>query len=85
MALVQGIIVALLVAASLILSAWWLMGVRQRVWVLDHLAGAGAPQGPLARLRRTLLARSQVGCQTCAANPSASARGSTEKSGAPRR
>ena len=81
----QSAIVIVLVAASLILSAWWLLGVRQRLWVLDHLTGAGATQGPLARLRRTLLARSQVGCQACAANPSASAPGSTEKSGALRR
>jgi hypothetical protein len=85
MVLAQGIIVAALVAASLILSAWWLMPVRQRLWVLDHLMSAGATHGPLARLRRTLLARSQVGCQACAANPSASAPGSTEKSGALRR
>ncbi len=85
MALVQDILVAALVAASLILSAWWLTPPRQRLWVLDHLTAAGATRGPLARLRRTLLGRAQLGCQACAANPSASAPGSTEKGAAPRR
>lgn len=85
MTLAQDIIVAALVAASLILSAWWLTPLRQRVWLLNHLTNAGTTHGPLARLRRTLLARSQVGCHACPANPSASAPGSTEKGAALRR
>jgi hypothetical protein len=84
-ALVQYLIVAALVVASLSLSAWWLTPLRQRLWLLDHLTRAGARQGALARLRRALLARAPVGCQACPANPSANARGSTEKGAALRR
>jgi len=83
--LLQDIIVASVVAASLILSAWWLTPLRQRLWVLNHLTAAGVTRGPLARLRRTLLGRAQLGCQACAANPSASVPGSTEKGAALRR
>ena len=82
MAVVQSVVVIVLVGASLILSAWWLTPARARLWVLDHLVRADATRGPLVRLRRTLLARAQVGCHACSANPSANARGSIEKGGA---
>ena len=85
MATLQSVIVGVLVAMSLLLSAWWLMSAPRRLWVLDHLLGANSARGPLARLRRTLLARAQIGCNACRANPSASARRSSEKGGALRR
>jgi hypothetical protein len=81
----QNVIVSVLVAASLILSAWWLTPARRRLWVLDHLVSADAARGPLVRLRRALLARAQLGCHACSANPTSSARHSTEKGGALRR
>ena len=85
MAALQSVIVGVLVAASLLLSAWWLLPAPRRLWVLDHLLGAHAARGPLARLRRALLARAQIGCNACRANPSASARRSSEKGGGLRR
>ena len=82
---VQSAIVIVLVAASLILSAWWLTPARRRLWVLDHLLRAYATRGPLVRLRRALLARAQIGCHACRANPSAGAPRSTETGAEPRR
>jgi hypothetical protein len=82
---VQSAIVIVLVAASLILSAWWLTPARRRLWVLDHLLRADATRGPLVRLRRALLARAQIGCHACRANPSAGAPRSTETGAEPRR
>jgi hypothetical protein len=79
MAALQSIIVIVLVAISLILSAWWLTPARRRLWVLDHLVSARATRGPLVRLRRALLARAQIGCHACSANPNASAAHSTGK------
>jgi len=85
MAVLQSVVVIVLVAASLILSCWWLTPARRRLWVLDHLVRADATRGPLVRLRRALLARAQLGCHACSANPSASARHSTEKGAGLRR
>ena len=86
MATLQMLIASVLVAVSLILSAWWLMPARQRLWVLDRVVSAEATRGPLVRLRRALLARAQIGCAACRANPSAAvAPRSTEKGAALRR
>jgi hypothetical protein len=85
MATLQSVVVIVLVSGSLILSAWWLTSARRRLWVLDHLVSDKATRGPLVRLRRALLARSQIGCHACRANPSASVQHSTEKAAAPRR
>jgi len=77
-AVLQSVVVIVLVAASLILSAWWLTPARARLWVLDRVVPANAKRGPLARLRRALLARQQVGgCGACRANPNAPAQHST--------
>ena len=85
MAALQSIIVIVLVSISLIPSAWWLTPARRRLWVLDHLVSAQATRGPLVRLRRALLARAQIGCHACSANPNASAAHSTGKGAEPRR
>jgi hypothetical protein len=85
MAALQIAVVSVLVAVSLVLSAWWLTPARRRLWVLDHLVSADATRGPLVRLRRALLARAQIGCAACRANPSAAAPHLTEKGAAPRR
>jgi hypothetical protein len=79
MAALQSAVVIVLVAASLILSAWWLTPARGRLWVLDHLVRADSTRGPLVRLRRALLGRAQIGCHACRANPSAGAPHSTGK------
>jgi hypothetical protein len=84
-AALQMAVVSVLVAVSLILSAWWLTPARGRLWVLDQLVSADATRGPLVRLRRALLARAQVGCGACRANPNAAAAHSTEKGAALRR
>jgi hypothetical protein len=77
-AALQSVVVIVLVAASLVLSLWWLTPARARLWVLDHLLPANATRGPLVRLRRALLARQQVGgCGACRANPNAIAQHST--------
>jgi hypothetical protein len=79
MAALQSAVVIVLVAASLILSAWWLTPARHRLWVLDHLVRADSKRGALVRLRRALLGRAQIGCNACRANPSAGAPHSTGK------
>ncbi|HSY08001.1 MAG TPA: hypothetical protein VK820_05650 [Steroidobacteraceae bacterium] len=84
-AILQTAVVIALVAASLILSGWWLTPARRRLWILDQLLPAEATRGPLVRLRRALLARSQIGCGACRANPNAAAPRSTEKGGGLRR
>ena len=85
MAALQSAIVVVLVAASVLLSLWWLTPARRRLWVLDRLVSPNATHGPLVRLRRTLLARSALGCNACKANPSADAQRSTQKAGGLRR
>jgi hypothetical protein len=83
---VQSAVVFVLVAASVLLSLWWLTPARRRLWVLDRLVSTNATRGPLVRLRRTLLARAVLGtCGACKANPSADARRSTQKADGPRR
>jgi hypothetical protein len=78
----QSVIVIVLVAGSITLSAWWLTPARRRLWVLNHLVSKDATRGPLVRLRQALLARSQIGgCGACKANPNAPAKHSTGKAG----
>jgi hypothetical protein len=82
----QSLIVIVLVAGSITLSAWWLTPARRRLWLLNHLVSKDAARGPLVRLRRTLLAQSQIGgCGACKANLNAPAKHSTGKgAGLPR-
>jgi hypothetical protein len=82
----QNTVVFVLVAASVLFSVWWLTPARRRLWILDHLVSPDATRGPLAALRRTLLAKSALGgCGACKANPNAGAQRSTEKAGGLRR
>jgi hypothetical protein len=81
----QTVIVIVLVAASLVLSCWWLTPARRRLWILDRLVPADATRGPLVRLRTALLARAQIGCGACRANPNGAAPHSTEKGAGLRR
>jgi hypothetical protein len=86
MALFQNVVVFVLVAASVLMSLWWLTPARRRLWVLDRLVRADATRGPLVRLRHSLLAKAALGgCGACKANPSAAAPRSTQKAGALRR
>ncbi|HEY5101982.1 MAG TPA: hypothetical protein VII70_04300 [Steroidobacteraceae bacterium] len=81
----QNAIVFVLVAASVLLSLWWLTPARRRLWIFDRLVSADATRGPLVALRRTLLAKAALGgCGACKANPSAGAPRS-EKTGGLRR
>jgi hypothetical protein len=82
----QNAIVFVLVAVSVLLSLWWLTPARRRLWLLDRLLSPNSTRGPLAALRRTLLAKTVLGgCGACKANPNAGAQRSTEKAGGPRR
>ena len=86
MAALQSIVVFVLVGSSVLLSLWWLTSARWRLWLLDRLASPNATRGPLAALRRSLLARSALGgCGACKANPSADAQRSTQKAAGLRR
>jgi cytochrome c553 len=82
----QSVIVIVVVAGSITLSAWWLTPARRRLWVLNHLVSQDATRGPLVRLRQALLAQSQIGgCGACKANPNAPAKHSIGKgAGLPR-
>jgi hypothetical protein len=82
----QTVIVIVLVAGSITLSAWWLTPAHRRLWLLNHLVRQDATRGPLVRLRQALLAQSQIGgCGACKANPNAPAKHSTGKAaGLPR-
>jgi hypothetical protein len=83
MLIVQWCVVALVVAVSAVYSVWRLLGVRQRLWLLEQLlpiarrANVGWP----ARLKVALQLQALKGCGSCAANVDAVP---TRKSGAPR-
>jgi hypothetical protein len=65
--LLQELVVALLVAACALFSAWRLMSVALRLRVLAALGRVPlfAQRAWLARLRRTTLARQSAACGGC--------------------
>ena len=69
--LLQDVLVAALVAASALFSAWRLMSLRARLRCLDALGALpGAHRvSALASLRARTLARLGAGCAGCAAHP----------------
>jgi hypothetical protein len=83
MLLVQWSIVALLVAVSAIYSLWRLLGVRQRLWLLEQLLPMAtlAHIGWPARLKAALQRQALTGCGSCGSNADAVP---TRRSGAPR-
>ena len=83
MLIAQWSVVIVVVAASTLYSVWRLLGVPQRLWLLDQLmplarlANVGWP----ARLKASLQIQALKGCGSCGANADAVP---TRRSGAPR-
>ncbi len=73
----------LLVGASAIYSLWRLLGVRQRLWLLDQLLPMAqlAHVGWPGRLKASLQMQALKGCGSCGSNADAAP---TQRSGAPR-
>ena len=80
----QWLVVVGVVAVSAVYSLWRLLGVRQRLWLLEQLvpvatrARIGWPQ----RLMASLQVQALKGCGSCGANADAAP---TRRSGAPHR
>ena len=83
MLIAQWSVVAVLVAASAIYSLWRLLGIRQRLWLLDQLLPVAqlTHVGWPARLKASLQLQALKGCGSCGANADAVR---TRRSGAPR-
>jgi hypothetical protein len=83
MLLLQWCVVVLVVAVSALYSVWRLLGVSQRLWLLQQLLPLArrAKVGWPARLQAALQLQALKGCGSCAANADAVP---TRKSGAPR-
>jgi len=73
MLILQWLIVALLVAVSALYSLWRLLGIRQRLWLIEALLPLAqrAHLGWPSRLRATLQSQALKGCGSCAANADA--------------
>jgi hypothetical protein len=80
--LVQWTVVALVVAVSALYSVWRLLGVKQRLWLLDQLMPVArlAHLGWPGKLKASLQTQALKGCGSCGANADAAP---TRKSGAP--
>ena len=80
---VQWTVVVLVVAGSAVYSLWRLLGVRQRLWLLDQLVPVAklAHVGWPERLKAALQMQALKGCGSCSANADAVP---TRRSGAPR-
>jgi hypothetical protein len=83
MLIAQWVLVALLVTISAIYSVWRLLGVRQRLWLLDQLLPLArlAHVGWPARLKAALQLQALKGCGSCGVKADAVP---TRRSGAPR-
>ncbi len=83
MLIAQWSVVIVVVAASTLYSVWRLLGVRQRLWLLDQLLPLArlAKVGWPARLKASLQLQALKGCGSCGANADAVP---TQRSGAPR-
>jgi hypothetical protein len=79
----QWIVVVLVVAVSAIYSLWRLLGVRQRLWLLDQLLPLATLThvGWPARMKAVLQLQALKGCGSCGANADAAP---TRRSGVPR-
>ena len=84
MLIAQWSVVALLVAASAIYSLWRLLGVRQRLWLLERMLPLARRThvGWPARLKTSLQVQAlKGGCGSCGSNAAAAP---TRSSGEPR-
>ncbi len=79
----QWSVVVLVVAVSAVYSVWRLLGVRQRLWLLDRVLPIArrAKVGWPARLQASLQSQALKGCGSCGSNADAVP---TRRSGAPR-
>ena len=84
MLIAQWTVVTVLVALSALYSLWRLLGVRQRLWLLDQLIPVAtlAHVGWPGRLKASLQMQAVKGCGSCGANADAVR---TRRSGAPHR
>ena len=80
----QWTVVVLVVAVSAVYSLWRLLGVRQRLWLLEQLIPVAtlAHVGWPGRLKAALQMQALKGCGSCGANAAAAP---IRKSGAPHR
>jgi hypothetical protein len=80
----QWTVVALVVGVSAVYSLWRLIGVRQRLWLLDQLVPLATRAHVVwpARLKAALQMQARKGCGSCGSNADAAP---TRRSGAPRR
>jgi hypothetical protein len=80
--LLQWTVVALVVAVSAVYSVWRLLGVKQRLWLLDQLMPVArlAHLGWPGKLKASLQTQALKGCGSCGANADAAP---IRKSGAP--
>ena len=80
----QWTLVVLVGAVSAVYSLWRLLGVRQRLWVLDRLLPVArlAHVGWPGRLKASLQMQALKACGSCGANADAAP---TRSSGAPHR
>jgi hypothetical protein len=83
MLILQWCVVALLVAVSAVYTLWRLLGVRQRLWLLDQLLPLAklAHVGWPGKVKSALQMQALKGCGSCGSNADAAL---TRKSGAPR-
>ena len=83
----QQVLVAVLVTACALFSAWRLLSARLRLRCLDALAALpGARTAPwLTAVRRRTLSRLGAGCGSCAQHSTPGAVSRNQTPGAPRR
>jgi hypothetical protein len=83
MLIAQWCVVAVLVVASAVYTTWRLLGVRQRLWLLEQLLPMAqrAHVGWPGKLKASLQMQALKGCGSCGSNADVAL---TRKSGAPR-
>jgi hypothetical protein len=81
---VQWTVVVLVVAVSAVYSLWRLLGVRQRLWLLDRLMPVATltHMGWPGRMKVALQMQALKGCGSCGSNADVVP---TRRSGAPHR
>jgi hypothetical protein len=83
MLIAQWSVVAVLVAASALYSLWRVLGVRQRLWLLERVLPLAqrAHVGWPGKLKASLQMQALKGCGSCGSNAAAAP---TRSTGAPR-
>jgi hypothetical protein len=83
MLVAQWSVIAVLVAGSAVYSLWRLLGVRQRLWLLDRILPLAQRThvGWPSKMKAALQMQALKGCGSCGSNAAAAP---TRNSGAPR-